>query len=48
MGASIADPIPNAVRSELSWTHYRSLMRVEDKDASKVGGRENLISGPNI
>jgi len=23
----------NAVRSELSWTHYRSLMRVESKEA---------------
>ncbi len=23
----------NALRSELSWTHYRSLMRVEDEDA---------------
>ena len=23
----------NALRSELSWTHYRSLMRVEDKEA---------------
>ena len=23
----------NALRSELSWTHYRSLMRVEDEEA---------------
>lgn len=26
-------PIPNALRSELSWTHYRTLMRVEDPKA---------------
>ena len=26
-------PIWNAVRSELSWTHYRTLLRVEDPNA---------------
>ena len=26
-------PIWSAVRTELSWTHYKSLMRVEDKNA---------------
>ena len=26
-------PIWNAVRTELSWTHYRSLMRIENEDA---------------
>ncbi len=25
--------IRDALRPELSWTHYRSLMRVEDKEA---------------
>ena len=28
-------PNANALRSELSWTHYRSLMRVEDENARK-------------
>ncbi|MDY6431013.1 MAG: DUF1016 N-terminal domain-containing protein [Bacilli bacterium] len=26
-------PIWNAVRSDLSWTHYRRILRVENKDA---------------
>lgn len=26
-------PKVNALRSDLSWTHYRILMRVENKDA---------------
>ena len=26
-------PIRDALRPELSWTHYRSLMRVEDEEA---------------
>ena len=26
-------PIQDALRPELSWTHYHSLMRVEDEDA---------------
>ena len=41
----LAFPNVNALRSELSWTHYRSLMRIEDKvarefyleEASKCG-----------
>ncbi len=28
-----AFPNANALRLELSWTHYRSLMRVEDEEA---------------
>ena len=28
-------PNANALRSELSWTHYRSLMRVEDEVARR-------------
>jgi predicted nuclease of restriction endonuclease-like (RecB) superfamily len=29
----LAFPILNAVRSELSWTHYRTLLRIEDEHA---------------
>ena len=28
-------PIHHALRAELSWTHYRMIMRVENPDASK-------------
>ena len=29
----LAFPIRNALRTELSWTHYRRLLRIEDSDA---------------
>ncbi len=38
-------PIANALRSELSWTHYRSLMRVNDEAARKFYLEETVKSG---
>ena len=38
-------PIPNALRSELSWTHYRSLMRVNDEKAREFYLEEAVRSG---
>ena len=35
----------NALRSELSWTHYRSLMRVEDEDARNFYLEETVKCG---
>ncbi|MBR6160176.1 MAG: DUF1016 family protein [Lachnospiraceae bacterium] len=35
----------NALRSELSWTHYRSLMRVEDEDAMDFYLEETVKCG---
>ncbi len=35
----------NAVRSELSWTHYRLLMRVEDEDARSFYLDESVKAG---
>lgn len=38
-------PNANALRSELSWTHYRSLMRVNDEAARKFYLEETVKSG---
>lgn len=38
-------PIHDALRSELSWTHYRSLMRVADKEARNFYLEEAIKSG---
>ena len=38
-------PIPNALRSELSWTHYRELMRVQDEVARQFYLEEAVKSG---
>ncbi len=38
----LAFPIWNAVRTELSWTHYRSLLRVEDEAARKWYMEESI------
>lgn len=38
-------PIRDALRSELSWTHYRSLMRVSDKSARNFYLEEAVKSG---
>lgn len=38
-------PIPNALRSELSWTHYRELMRVQDEAARQFYLEEAVKSG---
>ncbi len=38
-------PNPNALRSDLSWTHYRSLMRVADEDARNYYLEEAVKSG---
>ncbi len=38
----LAFPILNAVRSELSWTHYRTLMRVEDEHAREWYAKETI------
>ena len=38
-------PIPNALRSELSWTHYRELMRVADKSAREFYLEEAIKEG---
>ncbi len=38
-------PIRDALRLELSWTHYRSLMRVKDKDAREFYLQEAIKSG---
>jgi predicted nuclease of restriction endonuclease-like (RecB) superfamily len=38
----LAFPILNAVRSELSWTHYRTLLRVEDEQAREWYVKETL------
>jgi len=35
----------NAVRAELSWTHYRSLMRVQDEDAREFYLEEAVKAG---
>jgi predicted nuclease of restriction endonuclease-like (RecB) superfamily len=35
----LAYPIANAVRSELGWTHYRSLMRLPDPEQREFYGR---------
>ena len=35
----LAYPIPNALRSELGWTHYRSLMRLPDLAQRDFYGR---------
>lgn len=32
-------PIRNAVRTELSWTHYRHLLRIENEHARQVSER---------
>lgn len=41
----LAFPIRNALRSELSWTHYRLLMRVENEDARTFYTEEAAKSG---
>lgn len=41
----LAFPNANALRSELSWTHYRSLMRVNDMDARAFYLDETVKSG---
>ena len=41
----LAFPNANALRSELSWTHYRSLMRVNDMDARAFYLDEAVKSG---
>ena len=41
----LAFPNANALRSELSWTHYRSLMRVNDMDARAFYLNEAVKSG---
>ena len=41
----IVFPIANALRSQLSWTHYRSLMRVEDKTARQFYLEEAISCG---
>ena len=41
----IAFPIRDAVRPELSWTHYRALMRVEDEKARNFYKDEAAKSG---
>lgn len=38
-------PIRDALRPELSWTHYRSLMRVEDEAARKFYIEEAISCG---
>ena len=38
-------PIRNALRSELSWTHYRALMRVADKKAREFYLNEAAEAG---
>lgn len=38
-------PIRNALRTELTWTHYRLLMRVEDKDRRDFYLNESVESG---
>jgi len=38
-------PIRNALRSELSWTHYRSLMKVQDEAARSFYLNEAVKSG---
>ena len=38
-------PIRDAVRPELSWTHYRSLMRVEDEAARQIYINEAISCG---
>jgi predicted nuclease of restriction endonuclease-like (RecB) superfamily len=38
-------PIRNAVRSELSWTHYRALMRVDDPNRREFYLNESIRSG---
>ena len=42
-----AFPIWNAVRTELSWTHYRILARVEDESLRQTYMRECAQSGWN-
>lgn len=41
----IAYPIRNALRTDLTWTHYRLLMRVEDTDARKFYETETVTAG---
>lgn len=43
----LAFPIRDALRSELSWTHYRTLMRVSDKQARDFYLEEAVKSGRN-
>jgi hypothetical protein len=38
----LAYPIPDAVRRELSWTHYRILLRVEKPEARAFYGQESV------
>ncbi len=40
----IAFPILNALRSELSWTHYRSLLRVENPQAREFYIEETIVN----
>ncbi len=37
-------PIWNAVRTELSWTHYRILIRIENEEARKWYANESIIN----
>ena len=41
----LAFPIRNALRTELTWTHYRALLRVENEDARKWYIEECIRSG---
>ncbi|MBP3689735.1 MAG: hypothetical protein J6I74_00265 [Schwartzia sp.] len=40
-----AFPIVNALRSQLSWTHYRMLMRVADSKARESYADECAFAG---
>ncbi len=41
----VAFPKWNALRSELTWTHYRALLRVENEDARRWYMEESIRSG---
>ena len=41
----LAFPIRNALRTELTWTHYRALLRVENEDARNWYSEECIRSG---
>jgi DUF1016 N-terminal domain len=47
-GFFLAFPIRDALRSELSWTHYRNLLRVENQAARQLYMNETANQGWSI
>ncbi|MDP2759955.1 MAG: DUF1016 N-terminal domain-containing protein [Sideroxyarcus sp.] len=42
-GFFLAFPIRDALRRELSWTHYRLLLRVDNTEARQLYGRHHFV-----